>query len=246
MRDLLDWLDKRPLSWADFFTYRDNLKQEETRKAADERERRRAAGLDPYFDFKMDPDDFHPKISDTCPDCGSPDWKPIVYGLLSEDGMEDARRGHFVLGGCSIQDAHRYCPACFNRWPTKPDMDKPSGRPQWIERQIAETRTGYARLSALADQPPSMEEPHVERAWARIDGSIAFLVSFSGKKARVNKTLQYARLGGAPVYNASHILGISDSPDDYGKMSDLADLAAVRFERTHEPEKHSPNAPSGP
>ncbi|MGA1997994.1 MAG: hypothetical protein ABSH45_19680 [Bryobacteraceae bacterium] len=239
MRDLFEWLDKRPVSWADFFTYRDNLKKEEVTKRADERDRRRTAGLDPYFDFKLDLDDFHPKISDTCPDCGSSDRKSIVYGLLSEDGMEDARRGHFVLGGCTLEDANSYCSACFNRWPTKPDMDKPAGRPEWIERQIAETRAAYARLSALADQPPSTEEPHVERAWARIDGSVSFLVSFGGKKARVTKRLQYSRLGGAPVYEGINIFRISDSPDGYGKMCDLAALAAVRFERTHEPEKHN-------
>ena len=64
-------------------------------------------------------------------------------------------------------------------------MNKPAGRPEWIEGPIAETRAEYAKLSALADQPPSPEEPHVERAWARIDGSIAFLVSFGETKARV-------------------------------------------------------------
>ncbi|MDR3704096.1 MAG: hypothetical protein P4L56_30890 [Candidatus Sulfopaludibacter sp.] len=237
MRDLLDWLDKRPVSWADFFTYRDNLKQEDLRKAADERERRRAAGLDPYLNFKLVPDDFHPKLSDACPDCGSSDWKPIGYGLPTEDGIEDARRGHYVLGGCVLQDAKRYCLACFNRWPTKPNMKKPTGRPEWVERKVAETRSEYAELSALADQPPSPEEPHVERAWARIDGRVSFLVSFGGKKARVTKSLQYSRLGGAPEYDAN-VLGICD-PRDVCKMCDLAALAVVRFERTHEPEKHN-------
>ena len=141
MRDLLEWLDGHPVSWAHFFTYRENLKQEELRKRADERDRRRAAGLDPYFDFKLDIHVDHPKISDVCPDCGSSDWKPIAYGLLTEDSMEDARRGHFVAGGCTLRDAQRYCLTCFNEWPTKPDMNKPTGRPEWIQRQIVETRS---------------------------------------------------------------------------------------------------------
>ena len=239
MRDLLEWLDTRPASWAEFFTFRDNLKQEELGKRADERDRRRAAGLDPYLNFKLVPDDFHPKISDTCPDCASSDWKPITYGLPTEDAKEDARRGHFVLGGCVLREAQRYCFACFNEWPTKPNMSKPADRPEWIERRITQTRSEYAGLCALAGQRPSNREPYVERAWARIDGSIAFLVSFAGKKARVTKIMEYARLGGAPAYHSINILGICEPHDEYRKMCDLAALAAVRFERTHKPEENN-------
>jgi hypothetical protein len=239
MRDLIEWLESRPVSWGDFFTYRANLKQEELRERADERDRKRAEGLDPYGVVKLVSDDFHPKISDTCPDCGSSEWKSIAYGLLTEDGLEDARRGHFVAGGCTLQDAQRYCLACFNEWPTKPDMNKPAARLEWIERQIVKTLSDYSRQSALADQPPTREEPHVERAWARIDGSVAFLVSFGGKKARITKSPEYARLGGAPAYHAINMLSICDPDDDYGKMCDLAAIAAVRFERAHEPEKNN-------
>ena len=241
MRDLMEWLESRAVGWADFFTYRADLKKEDLRKRADERDRRRAAGLDPYpnpLNLAL-PDDFHPKISDTCPDCGSSDWKAIAYGLPTEDTAEDARRGHFVLGGCVLQDASRYCVACFNRWPTKPNMKKPTGRPEWIERQIVETRSEYAKHFATTDKPAVPEEPRVERAWARIDGSIEFLVAFGQKKVRVTKSLEYARVGGAPTYNAIGVISISDSSDEYGKMSDLAAVAAARFERTHQPEKHN-------
>ena len=239
MKDLLEWLETRPARWADIFTYRNKLEQEEVRKRADERERRRAAGLDPYCNVKLVPDDFHPKISDTCPDCGSSDWKPIAYGLLTEDGMEDARRGHFVAGGCTLRDAQRYCLTCFNEWPTKPDMNKPAGRPDWIQRQIVETRSTYDRLSALADEPPGPEEPQVEHAWARIDGSVAFLVSFGGKKGRLVKSLEYARLGGAPAYEAINLLGVCGPEGDYGKLHTLAAVAAIRYERAHQPERHN-------
>jgi hypothetical protein len=169
MADLIAWLEsRRPVKWADFFTYRANLKQEDLRKRADERERTCAAGPDPYFNFKLFPDEYFPKISDVCPDCGSPDWKPIAYGLPTEDTEEDARRGHVVLGGCMLGDAKRYCVACFDSWPTKPDVSKPAGKPEWIQQQIAESRAEYAHLSALADSPTAPEEPVVERAWARI------------------------------------------------------------------------------
>lgn len=80
MRDLIEWLESRAVGWGDFFTHRANLKEEELRKRADERDRRRAEGLDPYGVVNLVPDDFHPKLSDTCPDCGSSDRKPICYG----------------------------------------------------------------------------------------------------------------------------------------------------------------------
>jgi hypothetical protein len=236
MTDLTEWLESRAVSWGDFFTYRANLYQEELRKRADERDRRRAEGRDPYLDFKLFSDELFPKISDDCPDCGSSDWKPIAYGLPTEDTQEDVRRGHFVLGGCLVREPTRHCVACFNSWPTKPNMSKPAGRPESIQRQIAETRSDYATLSALADQPPSPEEPHVERAWARIDGSIKFLVSFGERKARITKTLEYARLGGAPTYETS-IFWVPC--EQYAKTRSLAAVAALRFERIHEPEKHN-------
>jgi hypothetical protein len=238
MADLIAWLEsRRPVNWADFFTYRANLKQEELRKRADERDRRRAAGLDPYLHFEPFPDDFDPKISDTCPDCGSSDWKPIAYGLPTEDTQEDARRGHVVLGGCMLGDAQRYCRACFNSWPTKPDVSKPTGNPEWIQQQIAESRAEYAQLSALADSPPGPEEPRVARAWARIDRSVRFLVSFGDKKTVVTKNLKYFRLGGAPAYNSGFLSWCTY--DESRKLSTLAKVTALRFERTHQPERHN-------
>lgn len=245
LEELIEWLESRRFeSWADFFIYQNNLKQEnlrkraeEVQKRADERERRRAAGLDPYFDFKLVPDDFHPKISDACPDCGSSDWKPIAYGLPTEDTQEDARRGDVVLGGCMLGDAKRYCVSCFNSWPTKPDVSKPSGRPEWIQQQIAESHAEYAHLSALADSPPALEEPRVERAWGRIDGSVRFLVSFGDNKTIVTKNLEYPRLGGAPTYDAGFLSWCTY--DESRRLSTLAAVAALRFERTHEPERHN-------
>ncbi len=240
LEELIEWLERgRPVSWENFFTYRANLKQEELRKRADERERRRAAGLHPYFDTKIFADECFPKISDVCPDCGSSDWKPIAYGLPTEDTEEDARRGHVVLGGCTIElgDPTRYCPACFNSWPTKPDVSKPAGRPEWIEQQIVESRAEYAQLSALADSPPAPEEPVVERAWARIDRSVRFLVSFGDNKTVVAKNLEYFRLGGAPSYNPGFLSWCTY--DESRRLSTLAAVAALRFGRTHQPERHN-------
>lgn len=245
LEDLIEWLEsRRSERWADFLIYQANLKQEnlrkratEVQKRADERERRRAAGLDPYFDFKIFPDEYFPKISDVCPDCGSPDWKPIAYGLPTEDTQEDARRGHVVLGGCMLGDAKRYCVSCFNSWPTKPDVRKPSGRPEWIQQQIVESHAAYAHLSALADSPHGPAEPRIERAWARIDGSVRFLVSFGDNKTVVTKNLEYLRLGGAPTYTAGFLSWCTY--DESRRLSSLAALAALRFERTHEPERHN-------
>jgi hypothetical protein len=236
MRDLLEWLERRPIGWGNYFTHKANLAQEEIRKRADERDRRRGAGLDPWGVVKLFADGTHPKISDMCPDCSSSDWKPIAYGLPTEDTLEDIRRGHYVLGGCAVREPKRYCFACFNRWPTKPNVSRPAGKPEWVERRIVETRSKYAKLCALAELPPDPEEPRVERAWARIDGSVEFLLAFGEKKARNRKTLEYARLGGAPVYE----MLASWSPfDDYEKRWSLAAVAALRFEQTGEPERHN-------
>ena len=166
MSELIAWLENGAVSWADFFGHQANLKKEDLQKRADERDRGRTARTNPWSDLELFPDEAFPKISDRCPDCGS-DWKPIGYGLPSEDTLEDARRGHLVLGGCVIEDAKRYCVDCFNRWPTKPDMSRPRGKPEWIQRQIAETLFHYTRLCSLAEQAPHSEEPQVEYAWAR-------------------------------------------------------------------------------
>ena len=72
MKDLLEWLERRPARWADIFTDRNSLEQEEARKRADERERRIAAGFDPYCNLKLAPDDFHPKIPTRAPIAARP------------------------------------------------------------------------------------------------------------------------------------------------------------------------------
>jgi hypothetical protein len=79
----------------------------------------------------------------------------------------------------------------------------------------------------------------VNRAWARIDGSVAFLVSFGGRTARIAKTLEYARLGGAPAYRAINLVRVCGPGNDYGKLSNLAAVAAIRFERVYQPERHN-------
>jgi hypothetical protein len=239
MEDLIEWLeDQAPVSWADYFAWRSDQKHRALRVRAEERKRRRAAGLDPYSDFKLFSDDDYPRIriSDTCPDCGSSDWIPIAYGRLDEDGEEDARLGEVLKGGSFVRDAARYCPACFNRWPTKPDVDKPTTTPESTARAISDSRYEYARLCALADLPANPKEPQVERAWARIDGSIRFLVSFETEKTPVIRNLEYSRLGGAPVYET--VWPFEDS-DEYPDLSTLAAVAALRFERTHESERHN-------
>jgi hypothetical protein len=63
--------------------------------------------------------------------------------------------------------------------------------------------------------PVDPEGPRVERAWARIDGSVEFLLSFGEIKARINKTVEYARMGGAPEYHGVHTAHIVDSHGDY-------------------------------
>ncbi len=53
-----------------------------------------------------------------CPVCGSREVIPIVYGMPSEDDVERAERGEFVLGGCLVglyepdPDPSHCCTAC--------------------------------------------------------------------------------------------------------------------------------------
>jgi hypothetical protein len=115
-------------------------------------------------------------------------------------------------------------------------MSRPGGTPEAIQRHIAETRADYARLSGLADLAPDPEEPRIERAWTRIDGSVRFLVRFGNHTDIVTKSVEYARLGGAPVYS-TWIPWCSY--DEHSKLSTLAKVAALRFERTHQPERHN-------
>jgi hypothetical protein len=166
MRDLIEWAESRPVGWGDFFTHLRNMDQEELRKRADERDLRRANRLDPWCNFKLFPDEAFPKISDLCPDCGSADWKPIGYGLPTEDALEDARRGHYVLGGSAGKDASRYCVVCFNRWPTKPDM---SGIGNFRRRKGRSGRAVHAilkeriwRQSSTHHRPDSKSIPILE------------------------------------------------------------------------------------
>ena len=54
----------------------------------------------------------------TCPKCGSTNSIPIVYGKPSNEGLEKARRGEIVLGGCIITPncpKHK-CKECGNRY----------------------------------------------------------------------------------------------------------------------------------
>ena len=53
-----------------------------------------------------------------CPNCGSERVTPIVYGLPSVQGMEAAKRGEVVLGGCMVYDLSPrwFCQACHRRF----------------------------------------------------------------------------------------------------------------------------------
>jgi hypothetical protein len=49
-----------------------------------------------------------------CPDCGSRESIPIVYGLPGEQLYDASHRGEVVLGGCVIWDGNPQwsCPVC--------------------------------------------------------------------------------------------------------------------------------------
>jgi transcription elongation factor Elf1 len=51
-----------------------------------------------------------------CPQCGSQDVVPIVYGLPGPELMEAAARGEVMLGGCVLGLQNRGCRACGARF----------------------------------------------------------------------------------------------------------------------------------
>jgi hypothetical protein len=90
MEELIRWLTDRPATWEDFATYEGNLREEAKRKWAEHGGRCR--------DLKLFPERCFPAISDSCPDCGSSEWKPIAYGKLAEEDLERARSGNLCVG----------------------------------------------------------------------------------------------------------------------------------------------------
>ena len=54
---------------------------------------------------------------DSCPQCHSPNFLRIAYGLPTEETLKRAQAGEFTLGGCILGDALWRCKACGLRWP---------------------------------------------------------------------------------------------------------------------------------
>ena len=61
------------------------------------------------------------KYTKKCPDCGSIDVLPILYGFPGEKMREDAFEGKILLGGCVITENHpdRHCNSCEYDWNKK-------------------------------------------------------------------------------------------------------------------------------
>lgn len=53
-----------------------------------------------------------------CPNCGSTDTVPIIYGLPAEEAFEEEREGKVVLGGCIIfeNSPKWHCKSCGYEW----------------------------------------------------------------------------------------------------------------------------------
>ncbi len=53
-----------------------------------------------------------------CPECGTDQVVPMVFGLPGPELAEEAQRGEVELGGCSItgDDPEWACRECGHRW----------------------------------------------------------------------------------------------------------------------------------
>jgi hypothetical protein len=53
-----------------------------------------------------------------CPQCGSEQTVPIVYGLPGDELLKEAEQGEVELGGCCMRgnDPNWVCRECGHRW----------------------------------------------------------------------------------------------------------------------------------
>ena len=60
-----------------------------------------------------------------CPECGSEDVLPIIYGLPAPETEERAQRGEVRLGGCIVEEGSPtlVCTLCGREWQDKPFND---------------------------------------------------------------------------------------------------------------------------
>jgi len=58
------------------------------------------------------------KTREVCPNCGSKDVIPIVYGYPPEELGREAKEGKVHLGGCGIYESNpqNYCKKCETEW----------------------------------------------------------------------------------------------------------------------------------
>jgi hypothetical protein len=74
MEELIQWLTDRPVTWEDFPTCEANLREERKRECAGHGDR--------HSDLKLVPDEFFPKISDSCPACRRPRLcRCVAFGI---------------------------------------------------------------------------------------------------------------------------------------------------------------------
>ncbi len=66
------------------------------------------------------------ETSTACPKCGSRDVLPIIYGMPSEEMVEESIAGRVALGGCAFWPGspNRTCPNCGHDW--RADEDRPA------------------------------------------------------------------------------------------------------------------------
>jgi len=54
----------------------------------------------------------------SCPECGSKNVVPILYGLPDEEAIKQVDQGKVVLGGCSLFESMPtiHCKKCRHEW----------------------------------------------------------------------------------------------------------------------------------
>jgi hypothetical protein len=77
----------------------------------------------------------------SCPRSSAKGFVPIVYGLLTEEGMAEAKAGKIACGGCTLDlDGPRWCcKRCGHRWPKEGSLPTQEEHLAWRFRWEAKT-----------------------------------------------------------------------------------------------------------
>ena len=142
--------------------------------------------------------------SRSLPQCGSTDFAPIQRPPRPEsaDGDAGPTLNLMLCGGCMDHDRWE-CRSCGHRWheewPEPSEAEREQMEARW---RVEQSLKVYARVTALAQQPPKEPAAFVDRVLrlTSCPDNRSFGVRFSWGRVVVEKTTGLVDEGGAPEF----------------------------------------------